>query len=300
MDNSLKYILDKIKDNNLIHYKKLNKNLMKVNADYFKRAELFLSKYQHILADNNLNLDYAIDSYLKMIASFNYETIRFIETGKYSNTSFEDVNKNVYNNPEVMEYHMHGLLLSQFLWTHHYKILTYFNKVLQKYNGKINNYLEIGGGHGLYVCEAMQIIENLSSIDLVDISKTSIEMAEKMIGNDKVNYILTNIFDYNPDKKYDFITMGEVLEHVEEPIELLKKVASLLSENGVLFITTPTNAPSIDHIYLFKNADEIREVIDKANLEVISEISHYSEDVTEEIAERFKITMMYGATLLSK
>jgi 2-polyprenyl-3-methyl-5-hydroxy-6-metoxy-1,4-benzoquinol methylase len=33
-----------------------------------------------------------------------------------------------------------------------------------------------------------------------------------------------NIFEFPPGVEYDFITMGEVLEYVEQPLELLEKV----------------------------------------------------------------------------
>lgn len=48
------------------------------------------------------------------------ERLAFIRKGTYSNTSFEEVEKNVYATPEVMSYHMHGLVLAQFLWFDQY------------------------------------------------------------------------------------------------------------------------------------------------------------------------------------
>lgn len=194
---------------------------------------------------------------------------------------------------------MHGLVLSQFLWTHHYEILLYFNKTITENSKLIKNYLEIGGGHGLYISEAIEIIGNHANYDLVDISPSSLELSKKMIGNNKVNFSLTDVFEFCPEKKYDFITMGEVIEHVEEPIKLLLKLNELLDNNGKVFITAPTNAPTIDHIYLFKNAEDIREVIHAAGFKIDKEECFYSEDLPKELLEKHKISMMY-AGLLSK
>ena len=91
--------------------------------------------------------------------------------------------------------------------------------------------------------------------------------------------------------------MGEVLEHVEDPVALLTRLRTLLNDNGIIFITAPTNSPAIDHIYLFRNAQEIREVIGKANLTIVEDIGIYVEDVSIEVAEKLKITLMYGAFL---
>jgi len=91
--------------------------------------------------------------------------------------------------------------------------------------------------------------------------------------------------------------MGEVLEHVEQPVELLKKLHALLDDNGKIFITTPTNAPAIDHIYLFNNAEDIREVIIKAGFKIEKEQCIYSEDLPKELLEKYKISMMFIGVL---
>ncbi len=274
--------------------------LKKFDQEYFDRADDFLLKYEKLLSNDSKTFDYAIDCYLQMLADVNFESMHFLETGEYTSKSFDEVNKRVYDNPEVMEYYMHGLLMSQFLWKQHYDILLWFNKVISNNAGNIKNYLEVGGGHGLYISEAIKIIGNDINYDLVDISKSSIAIAEKMISNENVKMMLTDIFEYFPAKKYDFITMGEVLEHVEDPVMLLQKLHTLLGENGKLIITTPTNAPAIDHIYLFKNADDIRNVISEAGFNIEEELCIYSEDVSPEIAEQFKISMMYAGVLVKK
>jgi 2-polyprenyl-3-methyl-5-hydroxy-6-metoxy-1,4-benzoquinol methylase len=299
-DNLMEYIVEQISVKNELHSKKVIKNLSKFDSDYFSRANDFMKRYVKLLQNEDKSLDYSIDCYLQMIADVNYESVQFLRTGEYTSKSFDEVNQRVYNNPQVMEYYMHGLLLSQFLWSHHYDILLYFNKVIKENSANINHYLEVGGGHGLYISEAINIIGDRARYDLVDISKSSIEIAKKMISDDKVNYILLDVFKYFPEHKYDFITMGEVLEHVEDPVGLLKKLHSLLSGDGKLFITTPTNAPAIDHIYLFKNADDIRNVISDAGFDIENEQCIYSEDMPKEKAEKFKISMMYAAIIKPK
>ena len=300
MESKLEYIVKSISRQNAIHSKKIKKNMKKFDEDYFSRANTFLDKYSVLLEEEDKNLDYAVDCYLQMIADMYFESVQFMQTGKYSSTSFEEVNQRVYNNSNIMEYYMHGLVLSQFLWTHHYDILLYFNKIISKNAKSIKSYLEIGGGHGLYISEAIEIIGNQTNYDLADISPSSLELSKKMISNNKVNYHLTDIFEYFPEKKYDFITMGEVLEHVEDPIKLLQKLHALLDDNGKAFITTPTNAPTIDHIYLFKNVEDIRKVIEAAGFKIDEEKCVYSEDLPKELLEKYKISMMYIGVLSKK
>lgn len=300
MNLTLQSIIERIQQQDTLHAKKLKRNLKNLSSDYETKCNVFLEKYQNYLSSSNKSLENGVDNYLKMIADFMYEQLRFSETGKYSSTSFEEVNKRVYNNPEVMDYFMNGLLLSQVLWKHHYSIFSFFSQNFPKYKNNIYNYLEIGGGHGLFISEAINVLGNNTKFTLVDISPTSIEVSKKFIGAHPVEYVLSDIFKYETNTKYNFITMGEVIEHVEDPVALLNKLKELLAPNGVIFMTTPTNAPSIDHIYLFRNAQEVIDIIQKAGLEVIEDIKVYAEDLPEEMAIELKVTMMYGCFLKLK
>ena len=297
MNQELQNIIDKIQETDPLHAKKLKRNLKNLSEDYQAKCESFIVKYNRYLQSTHKDLDFGIACYQRMIADFMYEQVRFMETGKYSSTSFDEVNKRVYNNPEVMEYFMNGLLLSQVLWKHHYTMFSFFANHFLPYGKNAKSYLEIGGGHGLFISNAIDVLGAQTEFHLLDISPTSLEVSKEIIGDYPVNYILKDIFLFEPGKKYDFITMGEVLEHVEDPVKLLKVLKSLLNEGGTIFMTTPTNAPSIDHIYLFSNAAEIRALIAEAGLTIADELCVYAEDLPEEKAIELKVTMMYGCFL---
>jgi SAM-dependent methyltransferase len=297
MNNIINNIYNKIEVLSPIHAKKLKKNIAYFDDLYYERLNTFMHKYNKLLKSNGKTIDYAINCYLKMIADITTETIDFFHTGKYTSSMFDEVNKRVYANPETMEYYMHGLLLSQFLWKHHYQIYDYYSNTLPKYAGKVTNYLEIGAGHGLYLSKALEIFDNKTIFSVIDISQTSIDLTKYFIEDSRINFNLSNIFDYKKENCFDFISMGEVLEHVEDPLKLLLKLNCLLTADGTVFITTPTNAPTIDHIYLFRNVKEIQELIKQAGFEISSEKYFLSEDVPLEIVEKNKISIMYGAFL---
>jgi 2-polyprenyl-3-methyl-5-hydroxy-6-metoxy-1,4-benzoquinol methylase len=297
---ALDQIMEQIAEANPIHAKKLRKNLGKQEQSYLDKTNDFLEEYISFAGRLGKDLEFGVECYLRMLSDFTQEYISFMNTGEYSTKSFEDANRRVYNNPDVMEYYMHGLLLSQVLWVHHNDIVLFFQKHLQESKGKVNRYLEIGAGHGMYISEAIKVFGNGVTYDVVDISPTSIELSQNFIKDDQVNYILSDIHDYTPSQKYDFITLGEVIEHVEKPVELLQVIKSMLTEDGCLFLTTPANAPAIDHIYLFNNAEDIRDVLKEAGFEIEHEIAKFVEDVPKEMAEKMKITLMYGAFLRVK
>jgi len=295
MATSLERILDEIKLKNPNHAAKLEAHLLVLDQKHKDSANFFFDKYYRYLEQNQMNLDFGVDCYLHMIEDMLEERLKFIREGKYSNASFADVEKRIYGNPEIMTYHMHGLVLAQFLWFDQYERILFFTDNLKKYASDANTYLEIGGGHGLYMLEAFQLLANIQKFDLVDISQSSLDLAKGIINEEAIHYYLKNIFDFTEEQKYDFITMGEVLEHVEDPLSMLQKISNLLTENGVCYITTPINAPMIDHIYLFSNATEIRDLFGAAGFEVIEEKIVISEKITEKQAVKFMVPVMYAA-----
>ena len=52
-----------------------------------------------------------------------------------------------------------------------------------------------------------------------------------------------------------------MLEHLDKPVEILKKLSDLLADNGVLWLTTPTNSPALDHVYLFRSKEDVTDLI---------------------------------------
>lgn len=290
-------IYQKIDVLNPLHGKKLKKNIGSFDDKYYAASDAFFEKYFDFLKKENKTLDYAVDCYLNMISDVNIETVEFVRTGKYTSSTFEEVNKRVYAKPETMEYYMHGLIMSQFLWKHHYEMYDYFVNELPAYKDGIKSYLEVGAGHGLTLSKALEILNPGTKFSVVDISETSIALAKNFVNDSRVSYNLRNVFEFKNEEKYDFITMGEVLEHVEDPLLLLKKLNEMLNDDGHVFFTTPTNAPAIDHISLFNNVDEIRDLVKAAGFEIVSERSLLSEDVSPERAEKFKIAILYGAFL---
>jgi len=297
LDNYVTYIVDYIAERNPRHAKKLKRFVSQQDETFHARANGFYRQYDDLLQRRSLTLAYGVDCYLRMCDDIVFETVQFWQTGRYSSISFEDVRRRVYDNPDVMEYQIHGILVSQFLWRHHYAVYDFFCENFPKHASQVNRFLEIGAGHGAYVKQALAHLPSGATVDAVDISATSIDLAKEFVDDTRVNYRLVDVFDFEPDALYDFITMGEVLEHVEDPVALLKRVRTLLKDNGVFFITTPANAPNMDHIYLFNDTRHIVDVLRQGGFKVVQQLESFAEDVAPEAAREQKIAMMYAAFL---
>lgn len=295
MLNVLDQVLELISLKDANHAKKLRKNLDYLDNEHQQEANHFLNKYLRVLEELEKDLSFTVDCYLHLIEDMKEERFNFNKTGKYSHSNFKEVEIKIYANPDVMDFYMHGLVIGQFLWFEQYERYIFFKKNLKKHIKSHQSYLEIGGGHGLYINAASEELSQTLRFDVVDVSESSLELAKSIINNDKINYHRKDIYDFTEEDKYDFITAGEVLEHVEDPAELLCKIKSHLSDNGVCFLSIPVNAPMMDHIYLFNHENEIRKLIKDGGFRIIEEKIELSEKVSLEMAREYKLPIMYAA-----
>lgn len=66
--------------------------------------------------------------------------------------------------------------------------------------------------------------------------------ARDTLGVDIITGALQQIVDELPRNHYDLVSMFHVLEHLTDPVDALRKMASLLTPEGMLLIEVPDNA----------------------------------------------------------
>jgi len=94
--------------------------------------------------------------------------------------------------------------------------------------------LEIGIGASECLLAAREIGYETYGIDVIE---RHVEDAKNKYGFD-VETI--DFLEFESDRKWDIIIMGDVLEHVSDPDKALAKAESLLNDDGALWISTPT------------------------------------------------------------
>lgn len=98
---------------------------------------------------------------------------------------------------------------------------------------KNNELLDIGCGEGHFITVAGQKGWNASGIE------RSV-CATQICRSFSLNVINTDLLELNTgEKRFDVVTMFEVLEHLNRPYEYLLKVRDILRKKGVFIITTP-------------------------------------------------------------
>jgi SAM-dependent methyltransferase len=294
-------IVEKICDKSPLQRKRLTAYLETCDADFFKEADEFVARYQHFLDRKGISIEYALNAYLNMCSNMLRCQVGFMRTGRYPVDSAEAAKQAVYESEVEMLSYMVGLGISQFLWPTHYKMFSFFKEAVDEASGSIKNYLEIGPGHGLLLDHALSSCSSLSRVVAIDISPTSLELSKSIIQlfnpSNSVEFLLGDVTKTDLGTGFDFITMGEVLEHVEQPQLLLARLKALLLPGGKAFISTCANCPAIDHVHQFDNVGQIREMITSSGLRIVRDSPLPVENMTVEKAEAQRITINYCALL---
>lgn len=261
--------------------------------------KLTLESYIDYCTCSGQTVEYLAKCYDLIVKDTLREQLFFQKHKRYRYSSYAEVADSVYLNDEYMAMYMHGLAITAFLWPNHRKMRRYFLDAIPKKS--TGNYLEIGPGHGVYLLSAMQLT-SYEHFEGIDISPKSIELTRRILESGK--FAIPGSFDLHcrdfladqgTGRKYDAIVMGEVLEHVEEPLSFLRTIRSLASEDSFIYITTCINAPAIDHIYLFESVESLEDVICTSGLSIADRLIVPYEDMSldESAEKRMPVNVAY-------
>ncbi len=120
------------------------------------------------------------------------------------------------------------------------------NNISEYSNG--TDILEIGIGKGALIATALEFGY---SIDCIEIDENIAYEISNILNHD---IICCDFLNFRTDKTYDIITMGDVIEHLSNPINGLKKAYSLLNDDGVLWISTPNYNSAFNKLHKINTA----------------------------------------------
>lgn len=107
---------------------------------------------------------------------------------------------------------------------------------------KMGSLLELGSFKGDFTKRFLPYFDDITCVEASDVA---IEEAKKKLG-DKVTFVNSLFEKADLPKRYDNIVLTHVLEHLDDPILVLKRINDeWLAESGRLFLVCPNaNAPS--------------------------------------------------------
>ena len=141
----------------------------------------------------------------------------------------------------------------------HYALFDEIKKSGLKRNHSI---LEIGCGIGTFTKLLLGYVKK-GSVHGVDISPTNVEIANKELGAKNASFEVSDMTDFESDRKFDYVVMLDVLEHIpiEQHHDLFKTLRKHLKDDGTIFINIPHH-DSLDYARI--DRPEALQIIDQS------------------------------------
>lgn len=217
--------------------------------------------------------DESLEAALKGYASFALDSMRrqkaFEQAREYPHKTYAEAAGEVYfNEAHMMSEYLPGLLLSHFLWPHHYRQLQFFDAAFlapMMLAGE-TRFAEVGVGTAVYSRRVLSRHTAARGAGY-DISPSSCAFALRHVAAAGVQQRFAmhrQDILAEPIEPVPWLVCVEVLEHLEQPVEFLKALRRGLGDGGKAFITAALNAAHADHIYLYRNAEEVWRHLDEA------------------------------------
>ncbi len=96
-------------------------------------------------------------------------------------------------------------------------------------------FLELGLGHGSTTEVFKKYFDDYTIVD----GDEQIIEAYRASHDDNVNLVHSFFEDFKTDEKYDIIVAGFILEHVDDPVEVLKIFRNYLKDDGLMYVAVP-------------------------------------------------------------
>ncbi len=157
---------------------------------------------------------------------------------------------------------------------------------LKHLNPKGSSLLDIGSGYSFFIDEAKKLGFEVKGIEpSKELFRNSVNYLTEFVNHETFE----EFYLKNRNKKFDFITLIHVIEHVSNPIDTINKAIKLLKPRGILYIETPnldshlfysekynyTFLTPPDHLWLFSQTS-LKKILTKIPDIQIEKINTYS------------------------
>lgn len=115
-------------------------------------------------------------------------------------------------------------------------ILKWYPHRVIKFAGNARSMLELGLGHG-YTTDIFS--RHFEKYIVLDGSAAVIENFKKNYPNCTAEIVETFFENYSSDEKFDIINLGFILEHIDNPFEILTRYKNFLAPGGKMFVSVP-------------------------------------------------------------
>lgn len=222
----------------------------------------------------------AIEQAIEGYSRFSLEAMRlqkkFDKTLAYDATSYETALAEVYqNNDYMLGTYLPALLMSHYLWPHHYRQLLWVHEhFLPKVRSdRVTSFCDVGIGTGFYSKEVL-----LGAPDIrgwgYDISDASLLQTERLLTRWQVSQRYTlcrQEVAAGVEGGFDAFVSVELLEHLDDPPRFLAALRQSVRRGAYGLVTAALDAPNRDHIYLYRDNGSVAAQLKAAGFEILVE-----------------------------
>ncbi len=144
-----------------------------------------------------------------------------------------------------------------------------------------------------------RLVKKFPNLTVIDGSKEYIDYTKNKIGTNKAEFIISLFEDFDTREKFDDIIMTNILEHVKNPVLILKKAKKWLKKSGRVHITVP-NAFSL-HRRIGQKMGLIKNLADFSKKD--KKTGHrrvYTKESLKRDVEKSGLKLMYGQGVFLK
>ena len=208
---------------------------------------------------------FALDA-IKLQRAFTKERV-------YRAKTYAEAAAEVYQNEAYMEgLYLPGILLSHYLWPHHYEQLCWFRRVFLPRMAPGAEFCDVGVGSGFYSVQALLgcPASRGQGFDVSPHSKAhALGLVEAYGLAGRWSCTLQDVVAQPPPRRWPIVISVEVLEHLEDPLAYLRALRDMLEPGGSAFLTAAITAANADHIYLYETAAEVAAQLEQAGFTVV-------------------------------
>jgi SAM-dependent methyltransferase len=250
---------------------------------YLDDAEFILGKLKEFAARHAHSLEDVLGLYRHFTDQVVEEYRLYAETGKYRYETGESPGA-VFAGSNFDLCYLYVLTLSTALNRSRYEVYRHYREMVQKYLAHGDSLLEIGGGN----CLDAMFASDFGRVEVYELNKESLLWQEIVGLRGKIDLRIES-YNFAESRRYDFVSMLEVLEHVADPSAYLRGVHRVLKDDGRAYLTFAIRMPQFDHLYHFRSIEECQRLLSETGFRVADDYCTISSYRPFSEAERWEL-----------
>jgi Methyltransferase domain len=232
---------------------------------YHADATFILTNLARFAAPHNQTLADILRLYADYLKQLLAEYHSFAQTGRYPHLTEGELAQ-LFGDARFQINYLYILTLSTPLNRSRYEVFLHYRRMLAKYLKAAHSLLEIGGGN----CLDALSLSAYGKVEVYERNPWSLSWLELLGLQDKIALQIAD-YEFADDRKYDFVAMIELLEHVSAPVAYLRGLHRVLKDGHYAYCTFAIRMPQFDHLYQFNSIADCQKLLADSGLQVVED-----------------------------